>query len=235
MKLSPNPSAVICCRALQWGPVGRPLTAPLDLDIPGASLTAIVGGNGVGKTSLLRVIAGVQQPLAGRLTLNLPPRTAVGFLQQQQAIDRQFPINLAELVQTGFWGRGLSRGVRRELLDAALATWQLDGLADYSLSELSGGQLQRALLARLSLLDAPLLLLDEPDASLDHAGQQLLWQQVHAWQAAGKTLLLVCHDLATVGEHTDRCLSISPQGCSLQANHEHTNTVAQVPTRRLAC
>lgn len=235
MKLSSNPSAVIGCRALQWGPVGRPLTAPLDLDIPGASLTAIVGGNGVGKTSLLRVIAGLQQPLAGRLTLNLPRRAPVGFLQQQQAIDRQFPINLAELVQTGFWGQGLSRAVRREQLDAALATWQLDGLADYSLSELSGGQLQRALLARLSLLDAPLLLLDEPDASLDQAGQQLLWQQVHAWQAAGKTLLLVCHDLATVREHTDRCLSIAPQGCRLQADHERADSAAQVPSRRLAC
>lgn len=230
MKFAPALSTVICCRALQWGPQGRPLTAPLDLEVAYGSLTAIVGGNGVGKTSLLRVIAGVQKPLSGTVTVNLPRRTPVGFVQQQQAIDRQFPINLAQLVQTGCWGGRLSGTARRERLDAALATWHLESLAGYSLSELSGGQLQRALLARLSLLDAPLLLLDEPDASLDQAGQQLLWQQIRGWQTAGKTLLLVCHDLAKVRDHTDRCLIINPQGCSWQAD-----TDAQVSQRRLAC
>ena len=126
----------------------------------------------MGKTSLLRVMAGVQKPLSGSLTVNLPRRTPVGFLQQQQAIDRQFPINLTELVQTGFWESDLSRPERRDLFDTALAIWQLDGLARYNLSELSGVQLQRALLATLSLLDATLCPHDDLDASMDEESRR---------------------------------------------------------------
>ncbi|WNW10267.1 ATP-binding cassette domain-containing protein [Pseudomonas sp. DTU_2021_1001937_2_SI_NGA_ILE_001] len=209
-------ASAIRCHALQWGPIGRPLTPPLDLDITSGTLTAVVGENGTGKTSLLRVLAGLQRPLAGRLDISLPRGAVTGFLQQQQAIDRQFPINLGELVLAGLWGQRLPRPVRQARLDAALAAWQLDGLARYSLAELSGGQLQRALLARLSLLDAPLLLLDEPEASLDEAGQRLLWRHLQAWQAEGKTLVMVCHDLASVRERAQWCLSIAPSACQWQ-------------------
>jgi zinc/manganese transport system ATP-binding protein len=80
---------------------------------------------------------------------------------------------------------------------------------------LSGGELQRALLARLSLAEAPLLLLDEPHAALDELGQSLLWKHLHAWHAEGRTLVVVCHDLAAVRQHIPQTLLIKSSGCVL--------------------
>ena len=211
MPLSPS---LIHCQALQWGPTGRPLTPPLDLQLPVGSLTGVVGTNGVGKSSLLKVMAGLQKPLSG--SISLPSSQGVGYLVQQQAIDRQFPISLGELVSAGFWGQKVSRQQRRERLQHALEQWQLQGLAERHLQALSGGELQRALLARLSLTQANLLLLDEPDASLDEPSQALLWERIGQWHGEGRTLVVVCHDLGAVQHHTEHCLTVAKEGCILQ-------------------
>ncbi|MBD1551728.1 metal ABC transporter ATP-binding protein [Pseudomonas typographi] len=203
---------MIHCHALLWGPARQPLTPPLNVHLPAGSFTAVTGANGVGKTSLLKVFAGLQRPLAGTLQVARGP---VGYLVQQHAIDRQFPITLGELVAAGFWGQRLARAQKAERLQAALAAWQLDGLAGLSLQAMSGGQLQRALLARMSLTDAPLLLLDEPEANLDAAGQTLLWAHLRAWQAQGRTLLVVCHDAAAVRRHARHCLALAPERAEL--------------------
>ncbi|MDF3933077.1 ATP-binding cassette domain-containing protein [Pseudomonas citronellolis] len=218
---------MIHCQALQWGPPRLPLTPPLNLDIGAGSLTAVVGANGCGKSSLLKVIAGLQKPLAGRVRVELRARE-IGYLVQQQAIDRQFPIGLGELVGAGLWNSRLEQAARREKLRQALADWQLDGLEQRPLAALSGGQLQRALLARLSLLDSPLLLLDEPDACLDEAGQELLWRRIDAWHREGRTLLLVCHDLASVRERVPDCLRVAADGCRRGRSH------ALIASRNLA-
>ncbi|OEC38484.1 manganese ABC transporter ATP-binding protein [Pseudomonas sp. 1D4] len=199
--------------ALQWGPPARPLAPPLSLALPAGSLTAVVGRNGCGKSSLLRVIAGLQRPLAGRVSVGAAGLGAVGFLQQQQALDRQFPLSLGELAMAGLWRSRLSRAERRRRCAAALVDWQLEALADQPLLALSGGELQRALLVRLELMDAPLLLLDEPDAALDAEGQAILWQRIARWQREGRTQLVVCHDLEAVRERLPRCLLIRADGC----------------------
>ncbi|MCL7461376.1 ATP-binding cassette domain-containing protein [Pseudomonas sp. NW5] len=198
---------------LQWGVAGRPLTPPLDLHLAAGSLTAVVGANGCGKSSLLRVLAGLQKPLAGRVQLAASGLGAIGYLQQQTAIDRQFPVELAELVAAGLWRARLPRAARRARLDAVLAAWGLSELAGRPLIALSGGELQRGLLARLELTEAPLLLLDEPVAALDEAGQQLLWQRLADAQRRGCTQLVVCHDLAGAREHLPDCLVIHADGC----------------------
>ena len=204
---------MITCNSLRWGAPGQPLTPALDLTLEKGSLTGIIGANGTGKSSLLKVIAGLQKPLAGKVIVDVPRRGGLAFLPQQQHLDRQFPIRLQELVAAGFWGTQHTSQQRSQRLQAVLEDWCLTGLEHRPLMALSGGELQRALLARMSLADAAVLLLDEPHAALDEDGQALCWKHIHAWHNEGRTLVIVCHDLAAVRHHTQHVLQIKNTGC----------------------
>ena len=204
---------MIRCQQLQWGTNARPLTPPLDLHLSAGSLSAVIGSNGCGKSSLLKVIAGLQRPLRGSVQLGTTRLGGVAYLVQQQALDRQFPIDLHSLVSAGFWRSPLSRRERQTRLQRVLDDWRLLELQRQPLQALSGGELQRALLARLSLTDAQVLLLDEPEAALDEQGQELLWQHIQRWQTEGRTQLLVSHNLASLGQRLDDALLVAPSGC----------------------
>ncbi len=204
---------MIICNALRWGAPSQPLTPAVDLKLEKGSLTGIIGANGTGKSSLLKVIAGLQKPLAGTVSVGVPRRGGLSFLPQQQHLDRQFPISLQELVAAGFWGNKLTAEQRSQRLQAVLEDWCLTGLEHRPLMALSGGELQRALLARMSLAEAPVLLLDEPHAALDEEGQALCWKHIHAWHEDGRTIIVVCHDLASVRHHTQHVLLIKSSGC----------------------
>ncbi|PQP03612.1 manganese ABC transporter ATP-binding protein [Pseudomonas frederiksbergensis] len=222
---------MIRCQALRWGAPGQPLTPPVDFELPKGSLTAVIGANGSGKSSLLKVIAGLQKPLAGNVVIDVPRKGGLSFLPQQQHLDRQFPISLQELVTAGFWGSKQTPETRSQRLKAALEDWCLTGLEHRPLMALSGGELQRALLARLSLAEARLLLLDEPHAALDELGQALLWKHIHAWHADGRTLVVVCHDLAAVRQHIPQALLIKSSGCVLGPS---TELIRQQPQTQVA-
>jgi zinc/manganese transport system ATP-binding protein len=135
------------------------------------------------------------------------------------------------LVATGFWGIKLSPELRRQRLNTVLEDWCLSGLEQRPLMALSGGELQRALLARLSLAQTPLVLLDEPHAALDELGQSLLWKHIHEWHAQGRTLVVVCHDLAAVRQHIPQTLLIKNTGCVLGSS---TELIRQQPQTQVA-
>jgi len=204
---------MIECHGLQWGAGGRALTPPLDLQLTAGSLTAVIGSNGSGKSSLLKVIAGLDRPLAGNISRGVPLMGGMAYLPQQQHVDRQFPIRLAELVSAGFWRSRLGGSEQRKRLHQVLADWGLLELQAQGLHALSGGELQRALLARLSLTDAKVLLLDEPEAALDDVGLRLLWQHIERWQHEGRTLVLVSHNLAGLSHRNCDGLLIARSGC----------------------
>ncbi|WP_454870684.1 metal ABC transporter ATP-binding protein [Pseudomonas lini] len=222
---------MIQCQALRWGAPGQPLTPSVDFQLLKGSLTAVIGANGSGKSSLLKVIAGLQKPLTGKVIIDVPRKGGLSFLPQQQHLDRQFPISLQELVAAGFWGGKQTPEIRSQRLKSALEDWCLTGLEHRPLMALSGGELQRALLARLSLAEAPLLLLDEPHAALDELGQALLWKHIHAWHAEGRTLVVVCHDLAAVRQHIPQALLIKSSGCVLGPS---TDLIRQQPQTQVA-
>jgi zinc/manganese transport system ATP-binding protein len=166
------------------------------------SLTAVVGPNGAGKSTLLRALAGVQPLRRGDITYSQPIRGRLAYLPQQSELDRDYPVTVAELVALGAWRSiGAFRPLSEDLLssiDVAIAQVGLEGFADRLIAELSAGQLQRALFARLIVQDASLILLDEPFAAVDEDTTEELIQLIKSWHGEQRTIVAVMHDLDQV-------------------------------------
>ncbi|MDO9479148.1 MAG: zinc ABC transporter ATP-binding protein AztA [Hydrogenophaga sp.] len=181
----------------------HPAVHHLSLTIAPGSLVALVGPNGAGKSTLIKALAGQLRPISGQLRGLASQRIA--WLPQHTELDRSFPIPVRDMVAMGLWHQvgALRRfsAQHRQQCDAALAAVGLTGFEERSLDTLSGGQLQRALFARLILQDAPVVLLDEPFAAVDNRTTDDLLALLHRWHAQGKTVVAVLHDLAQVRAH----------------------------------
>jgi zinc/manganese transport system ATP-binding protein len=178
-----------------------------------ASLTAVVGPNGAGKSSLLKALAGVVPARGGTIVCPARAHDRLAYLPQQSELDRDFPVAVAELVALGAWrGFGAYRSPP-ERLDAAvgeaLAAVGLAELSRRPVGELSVGQFQRALFARLILQDAAVILLDEPLAGVDEATSEDLLRIIARWQSEGRTVVAVLHDLDQVRTHFPKVLLLA--------------------------
>jgi zinc/manganese transport system ATP-binding protein len=169
-----------------------------------SGLTAVVGPNGSGKSTLLKGIAGVLPPLSGAIELDGLKRHEIAYLPQDPGIDRAFPMTIGDLVALGLMGRrGLFGGMSKDDLhkvERALSAVGLEGFEDRAVGSISGGQLQRALFARVLVQDARLILLDEPFSSIDARTTADLIALVQRWPGEGRTVLMVLHDLDVVRE-----------------------------------
>jgi zinc/manganese transport system ATP-binding protein len=162
-------------------------------------LLAVIGPNGAGKSTLLKGIVGVLRPLDGAIERAQPRKEDVAYLPQIAEIDRSFPITVYDLVAMGLWRRaGLFGSIskrERDEIEKALSAVGLEGFEGRTIGTLSGGQMQRALFARLLLQDAQLILLDEPFTSLDAMTISDLLALIHRWHGERRTILIVLHDL----------------------------------------
>ena len=164
------------------------------------SLTAIVGANGAGKSTLLAAIARVIRPAAG--AVYHAARQRIAYLPQLVEIDRDYPITVSELITLGGWrefGAFRSPGTALQARAASAAeTVGLAGQGNRPVGEMSVGELQRALFARVIMQDAAVILLDEPFAAVDASTTSVLLDQVMRWHEEGRTVIAVLHDLALV-------------------------------------
>jgi zinc/manganese transport system ATP-binding protein len=192
---------VLKFRDLTLGYDRHPAVHHLNGTVADGALLALVGPNGAGKSTLLKGIVGLLPPLAGAIERSRPARE-VAYLPQIAEIDRTFPISVYDLIAMGLWRRaGLSGrigGNERETIQKAIATVGLEGFEDRAIGTLSGGQMQRALFARLLLQDARLILLDEPFASLDAGTVADLLEIIRRWHAEERTVIAVLHDYELV-------------------------------------
>jgi zinc/manganese transport system ATP-binding protein len=170
-----------------------------------ASLTAIVGPNGAGKSTLLKALVGLLPLRSGKLLCPAIEQHRYAYLPQQAELNRDFPINVGELVALGGWrGFGAFRGPPEDLkgqVAAAVGAVGLTRFLDRRIGELSPGELQRALFARLLLQDAAVILLDEPFAALDENTTEDLLGIIKRWQDERRTVIAVLHDLDQVRKH----------------------------------
>ena len=164
------------------------------------SLTAVVGANGAGKSTLLAAIAGVVRLADG--VVSCAARQRLAYLPQLTAIDHDYPLTVLELITLGGWREfGAFRSPGTALRARAGAVAEAVGLAGRlgrPIGEISVGELQRTLFARLILQDAAVILLDEPFAAVDAQTISVLLDQVTRWHQEGRTVIAVLHDLDLV-------------------------------------
>ena len=177
----------------------RPAVEHLSGQFAAGSLTAIVGPNGSGKSTLLKALAGLVRPLAGSIDRGAVKPGGIAYLPQAHGLDLGFPLRLIDLISLGFVGRrGLFGALHAEdhaRLAAAITAVGLDGQEQRPIGAVSGGQLQRALFARVMVQEAELVLLDEPFTGIDTRTAEDLAELMAGWPAQGRTVIAVLHDL----------------------------------------
>lgn len=185
----------------------------LDGAVAAGSLTAIVGANGSGKSTLMKGIAGVLKPMAGQI--GRADDVRIAYLPQQSELDRSFPARVVDLVSLGLWPRrgllGRYTASDRQAVTDALRAVGLSGFEKRALDTLSGGQLQRALFARVLVQDADLILLDEPFNAIDTRTVTDLVALIKRWHGEGRTILVVVHDLDLVHRNFPETLLLARQ------------------------
>ena len=193
----------------------RTVLDSIDFAVEQGDFVGIIGPNAGGKTTLLKVMLGLVEPDEGEvLTFGTSPREArglIGYVPQYARFDADFPITVAEMVGMGRLGRGRgrSRSEDRAAVSQALTRLELTSVATARLGKLSGGQLQRALIARALVSEPRALLLDEPTASLDTQIGRSVYELLE--QLADEIpIVLVSHDVGVISRtvRTIACLNV---------------------------
>ncbi len=183
---------------------------------------AITGPNGGGKTTLLRIILGLLPPTSG--IVNVSKGVSIGYLPQKNMIDSHFPISVREVVESGLLAtKGISRDDKASMVRDTIERIQLTEHADRPIGQLSGGQLQRALLGRAIISKPKLLVLDEPLSYLDKRFEHRLYDII-ADLAKEATILLVSHEMTTIAGMANRHLIIDHRLHECTAAHHYVRT-----------
>jgi len=174
------------------------------LEIPKGSFTGIIGPNGGGKTTFLKLLMGFLKPQRGNIDIfGLKPnkaRTKIGYVPQAHKCDREFPITVRELILLGGYPQKLTAQA-----DSLMKELGLFSHAKKMFGSLSGGLAQRALLGRALLSNPEILLLDEPTANVDPESTQAIIDKLSSFRGK-KTILIVTHDFKTIKEEVDQVL-----------------------------
>ncbi len=216
----PSP-AVVRTRGLTFVRAGVPILEGIDLTVGRGEILGIIGPNGGGKTTLLRLILGLEKPTAGEVELFSQPLpefsawTRVAYVPQHAThFDPNFPATVQEIVLLGrVPTRGLLRWFTAE--DRKAAQWAIEhcGLAGYGdrrVSDLSGGEKQRVFIAKALASQAELLILDEPTTGVDAESQRKFYDLLHDMNVEhAMTIIIVSHDLSVVHTHVQKVACVN--------------------------
>lgn len=198
--------ALISARGLWVTRGGRTILEGIDLDICGREIVTVIGPNGAGKTTLVRVMLGLIEPDQGEIRRR--HGLTIGYVPQRFDIDRAIPMTVARFLALG------GSGAPPERIRAVLAEVGASRVIDQQISSLSGGELQRVVLARALLRDPGLLVLDEPVRGVDYAGEAELYALIGRLRSErGLSVLLVSHDLHIVMAQSDRVICVNRHVC----------------------
>ena len=190
----------------------------------------IVGENGSGKTTFMKTILGLLKPVSGTVQFNGIRSKEIGWLSQQTAVQKNFPASVKEVVLSGFAGKLAYRFFyTKQEKQQAENNMKLTGCIAYQdqcFRELSGGQAQRAILARALGAADGYLLMDEPMAGLDPQAQSTFYQCIEELHKKGMTILMITHDHRSLA-YADQVISFA-QDVKIMAAHEYLMRVKNV-------
>ena len=195
----------------------KPVLWDIDLDIPEGQLVGIIGPNGAGKSTLIKAVLDLVPRASGRVMMYGKPYTKqrhlVAYVPQRESVDWDFPVSALDVVTMGLYGKiGWFRPVGKKHREQAREALDRVGMADYAdrqISQLSGGQQQRVFLARALVQDATIYFMDEPFAGVDAATEKAIVTLLRSLRTAGKTVLVVHHDLQTISQYFDFLLMLN--------------------------
>lgn len=202
--VAPAAAAAIELEGVSLAFRNEPVLEDVTLRVDEHDYLAILGPNGCGKTTLLRVVLGLLRPQKGRVRVfGQPPervRRWMAYVPQRAHFDLDFPIRVRDVAAMGRLRRRDSAAELRRRAEEALATVEILDLADRPIGSLSGGQLQRVLIARALASEPRLLLLDEPTASLDERIGRSVWELLEEL-SRDMTIVLVSHDIGAISHY----------------------------------
>ena len=189
----------------------KPVLWDINLALPEAKLIAVVGPNGAGKTTLIKAALDLVPRASGRVMIYgksyEAQRHLVGYVPQRESVDWDFPVNALDVVAMGLYKKiGWISPVNRKHKAQAMESLDKVGMSAYAkrqISQLSGGQQQRVFLARALAQDALVYMMDEPFVGVDAATERAIVTLLKELKQAGKTCLVVHHDLQTVSSYFD--------------------------------
>ena len=189
----------------------KPVVYDVDFTAPTGRMVAVIGPNGAGKSTLLKAALGIVPRISGQVAVFGHPlgdaRHRIAYVPQRAGVDWDFPATVLDVVVMGLYRQiGLLRFAGRREKNQARACLEQVGMAafaDRQIGQLSGGQQQRVFLARALAQDADLLMLDEPFSGVDAATERAIVHVLRDLNGAGKTIVCVHHDLATVTDYFD--------------------------------
>lgn len=183
----------------------KKVLSDVSLEVSAGEIVTIVGPNGSGKTSLLRAIIGAVKPVSGTVTQG--PGLRIGYVPQRLHIDPTLPMTVSRFLR-------LTGKIAAPAVDAALTQAGVPNLADAQMSQLSGGQFQRVMLARALIGKPHLLLLDEATQGLDQPGSAAFYRQIEAVRTeTGCAVLMISHELHVVMSASDRVVCLNGHVC----------------------
>ncbi len=195
-----------------------PVLESVHLVVEQGDFLGIIGPNGGGKTTLLKVILGLIKPNRGKvLVLGKPPergRKSIGYVSQTNLFDRDFPINVWEVVLMGLYGKtGMLRRYSAEdkkMAEEALKTVNMLNFKERQIGKLSGGEQQRVFIARALVSKPSILLLDEPMASVDPTMQAEFYELLEKLSQE-MTIIMVSHDISAVSIYVEEIACLNRQ------------------------
>ena len=207
-------STIIKIEHLHAGYEGKEVLSDINLTVTSDDYLGIIGPNGGGKTTLIRLILGLMKP--------------TGFLPQYNALDKQFPISIYEVVLSGLskskklFAR-YTKAQHQQVLDT-LERMQLTDLKDRHIGALSGGQLQRVLLARAIVAKPDVVILDEPNTYIDRRLQKQMYEMLEQINKEC-AIIIVSHDIAEVLNNVKHIACVN--------HHLHYHDTADMPREKL--